>query len=458
MWCRFDLNTPHDIRKPERAPVRTLSDLPPRVIVGYGLPGLIAALPVIPVAVLLPSWYARDLGLGLIVTSLVLAAARIIDFTSDICVGILVDRPDWHGGRYKPLVLCGALIAGIGLITLASPPSPATPWSLALGSIVLFSGWTLLIVPYYAWGAELSNDPQERSRLVASREVASLCGMLLAVGLPLVVAKLTDSLVIPTIELVSIAAVAFGLPALIGFALLVPEPAIRTRQHTIKLTDIASLWRLHVFRWSLTCWFVNGIANSLPAVLFPIVVKDYFGLKDDALYLLLLCYFGAAALAIPLWLGLAQRKGKACAWMVAIILNVLIFAQVLWLDQNTVLWFVLICVGTGATLGADLVLPASLQADILGRDRDDSGRRRTATAFALWSMATKLAIGIAVLIAFAGLGLSGTTDNGVVGSNTLVLLGLYVVVPIALKCSVIRLLRRIDTSASVNRDSSTKKC
>jgi glycoside/pentoside/hexuronide:cation symporter, GPH family len=223
------------------------------------------------------------------------------------------------------------------------------------------------------------------------------------------------------------------------------------------LSDIGDLWRLRQFQRTLACWFVNGIANGLPAVLFPIVVQDYFALNDSDLYGLLVCYFGAAVVAMPLWLMLAQRYGKVRAWRAAIAFNVLVFVQVLWLDQSTAVWFIGICIASGMTLGADLALPPSLQADILGRDRERSGRRRTATAFALWSMATKLALAVAVVAAFAGLGFSGRGAAEGAPADPAVLLSLYVVLPVVLKCGVLGLLGRLDTGSSIDLDTSAQQ-
>ena len=51
-----------------------------KTVVGYGLPGFVTAIPVIPIAILLPSFYATELGLGLTLTGLALGLARLIDF------------------------------------------------------------------------------------------------------------------------------------------------------------------------------------------------------------------------------------------------------------------------------------------------------------------------------------------------------------------------------------------
>ena len=37
-------------------------------VIGYGLPGFVTAIPIIPIAILLPSFYTSELGLGFTLT------------------------------------------------------------------------------------------------------------------------------------------------------------------------------------------------------------------------------------------------------------------------------------------------------------------------------------------------------------------------------------------------------
>ena len=83
-------------------------------IAAYAAPGFALAVPTIPVAVLLPAYYAEDLGLGLAATGTALAAARTLDFIADPLAGALSDRLRTRCGRRKPVIAVGALLAGIG--------------------------------------------------------------------------------------------------------------------------------------------------------------------------------------------------------------------------------------------------------------------------------------------------------------------------------------------------------
>lgn len=424
--------------------------LPRRQVLAYGLPGLVAALPVIPVAILMPAFYAGSAGLGFAAVGLALAAARLLDFFSDPLVGACADRFAWRGHRYKPWLVLGAVLAGVALWRLAFPPSGVTALYLWGWSVLLFTGWTALMIPYTAWGAELADGVHDRSRLTTSREVAGVIGMVAAVGAPLVLgtgpAASDGASAGAGIAAVAAVAITLGVPAILVMLIVVPEPAPGATRVGVRSRDLVRLFRFAPFRQTLGCWFLNGIANGLPAVLFPVMVSSWFGLDEQALHVLLVCYFGAAILGAPVWLWLAGRFGKVNAWSVAVVVNVIAFAHVLALGPGDALLYGVVCIVTGATLGADLALPASLQADVLESDRRVNDVRRSASAFALWSMATKLALAIAVGVAFVALGVSGPStpaSGATVAPPAGVLLGLYVVLPLAFKTAVLVLMRRI---------------
>jgi Na+/melibiose symporter-like transporter len=96
--------------------------------------------------------------------------------------------------------------------------------------------------------------------------------------------------------------------------------------------------------------------------------------------------------------------------------------------------FAIVCVLSGLALGADLALPPSLLADVIGRD----GRMHaTGTYFGLWTLATKLNLALAAGIALPLLGYlgyaPGARDTGAVHALALV----YAAVPCVLKLGAI---------------------
>lgn len=428
-----------------------------RIVIGYGLPGLVTAIPIIPIAILLPSYYALDLGLGFFLTGIALGGARLIDFSSDIIIGILVDRFRWtrpssNSLQFKPWLILGGGLAALGLYQLAHPSYANTQFGgaiyLALWSNVLFLGWTIIMVPYTAWGAMLSDDHHERSKLAVARESAGIVGMLIALTAP---GLFPDTHFSP-LALLCWLTIGLGIPIMVFALLTVPETTSSNERSPVietKFSDIVELLRFPPYRFTVTAWFINGLANGVPAVLFPIVVQQYLSLEETSLFALLFIYFGAGILAAPVWVALAKRWGKINTWQIAICMNILVFATVLLIDPTSTGFFsptlfYWICAFSGASLSADMALPASIQADVMEADRRQNGKIRTATAFALWSMATKLALAVAIAVGFISLGLSGgglgDSTQASTPAPTLVLLSLYVCLPVTLKSIVLYML------------------
>jgi Na+/melibiose symporter-like transporter len=102
--------------------------------------------------------------------------------------------------------------------------------------------------------------------------------------------------------------------------------------------------------------------------------------------------------------------------------------------------FLLVCLGTGAGLGADLALPPSMQADVIDLDTLNHGEARAGLFFAAWTMAQKAGNALSAGIAFGLLDLAGFSaegENGVVQIGALV--ALYCLLPVALKLGAVAL-------------------
>jgi len=400
-------------------------------VLAYGLPGLVTAVPMVPVFTLLPTFYAETVGLGLALTGAMLLVGRLLDLVSDPLVGVLADR--WAGGRgLATLVLVGAVLAGPSLVLLLSPPVGLSPglgaaWLLGF-SALLYLGWTLVQIPYLAWGAQLSQDYHQRTRLTASREGWTLAGILLSASLPAVLGflRLDEG---QQLAALGWFAVALGLPAFYLLLRRVPRPRPMARAGS----GWEGITANRLFLRLLGSWFANGLANGIPAVLFPLYCAYVLTVDDQTRNLLLALYFGSAVAGIPLWLALSRRLSRHHAWLLAMGITCPAFAVAALLGPGDVAAFALICLVTGLCLGADLALPPAIQADVADWDRLRFRRNRTAALFALWGMATKLALALAAglsLPALGALGLEGEAPPALaVGALALT----YALVPCILK-------------------------
>lgn len=115
-----------------------------RTISAYAAPAFVLSLPAIPAYVLLPTFYADTMGLGLSATGFALLVARLFDVAVDLPVGHLADRPQWGSLRYKPLIVIGAVIAAVGLYRVFVPDEGVGALYLVLWTSCLYLGWTLI--------------------------------------------------------------------------------------------------------------------------------------------------------------------------------------------------------------------------------------------------------------------------------------------------------------------------
>ncbi|MDA0241033.1 MAG: MFS transporter [Proteobacteria bacterium] len=418
------------------APGKPTGEVPLLTLIFYSLPAFALAMPTVPALVFLPTFYARDVGLGLTATGLALFAIRLLDVASDPIAGLLSDGSRSRWGRRKPWIVLGGIGAAIGLIALFRPPENAGITYLIGWGALLYLGWTFVAVPYTAWGAELSTGYQERARITGAREAVMVFGIICAAALPPVGALYGFS---DAETLGAIAWMAVGLGALFILLLVafVPERTMTARQprHRVPIRDlIGAVSSNKPFLRLLVAWFINGLANGIPSVLFLLFMEHVLGADTTTRGLFILGYFLSAIVAMPGWLSLIRRYGKHRVWCAAMIAACLSFIWVPFLGTGDMIAFGVICLVTGAALGADLALPPAMQADVVDLDSLRTGEQRAGLYFSLWNMATKLALAASAGIALPVLGLFGFSAVGTNSPTALTAIALiYSVLPVVLK-------------------------
>jgi Na+/melibiose symporter-like transporter len=411
-------------------------------LLAYGLPGLPLAVLSIPLVVYLPALYTREHGLSLLAVGGALLAARLFDVCSDVLIGTLTDRGQRTGTSRKVFICLGVPLLLFGIDRLFAPAAGVTFWSLLLWSLLAYLGWTLIAVPYYAWGAELSADPHQRTRLAGSREGFTIAGIAAVIFIPALLGIADE----PAAIMQGVAAVTWWvLPAAILLAVLhVPENSLYSppAAHSPARMFTALLANRPMQRL-VAAYTLSSVANALPATLFIFYITHVLA-AAHYLGLFLGLYFIAGMLALPAWITLARRYGKVRSWALSMLLASLAFAAAPWLGTGDLLAYGLICLSTGIAYGADLALPASLQADMVDLDRHYSGSRRAGLLFGLWGMATKLAAALGVGLAFGALQLAGFDPQADNSPATISLLALlYGLAPIVLKLVSVALIWRL---------------
>lgn len=407
-----------------------------RMLAAYALPAIPLAALGIPVHVYLPTVYADTLGLGLAAVGTALLLSRGVDMVLDPLIGVLCDRGNNRRKLWTALAVPLMAVSGWCLFL---PPDGVQAegvgviW-LTVWSALFYLGMTVMLVAYQAWGTDLTADYSGRTRVAAWREGAALTGMITVLALPTALAIAPENtlrVLFPPAIVALAAAVALTLWR-------VPEPPHTPPSGAQSASGLWSVVRANQpFRRLLAAQALNALANALPATLFLLFVGDALG-RPALSGPLLLAYLLAAVVSVPVWLACARRWGKHRVWTVSLLLTAAAFLPTLVLDTGDWVAFAVVCVLTGFGLGADLCLPAAMLSDVTDEHAARAGDGHAGLYVALWSLTAKLALSVAVGVAFPLLDLSGFTPGSGQAPVTLALL--YAAVPVVLKAGAAALI------------------
>lgn len=400
--------------------------LPRSALLAYGALGLPLAMAALPVYVHVPRLYAEAAGMSLSLLGALLLGARLLDAGIDPLLGAWSDR----SRRRQRLIVFALPGLAIGMLALLHPPSTAAPLWLLASLLLTYFAFSLASVAYQAWGAELGSNTGERTRLTASREGFGLLGVIVAAALPgLLSSDLAQGL--------SGFAKLFPLLLLLlaSWTLLAtPAAAYRPPVRGSLLADLGSVLGDDRFRHLLLVFVLNGIAAALPATLVLFFVADV--LQADAWSgAFLALYFASAVAFLPLWVGLARRFGRVRSWLLSMLVAVASFVWASGLGAGDLWPFALVCLLSGAALGADLTMPPALLADMAEQPPEGRGERpcraQAGAYFGWWNLVAKLNLALAAGLSLPLLDLVGYRPG--TAGDTAGLVAVYCLLPLAFK-------------------------
>jgi GPH family glycoside/pentoside/hexuronide:cation symporter len=421
-------------------------------LLAYALPAAPLAALGLPLYAVVPTYYTETLGLPLAGVGFALLLVRIFDAVSDPLVGLAADRYRPGFGRRRFLFSLSLPIAALAALMLYWPPLGVTLLWLGTWGVVLSLGYTMALVPYSAWGAELVDDYRGRTSLTSLREGISLIGVLVAIVVPFAIG-MERGAAVSGLAVLGIV-VAISLPLLGAFAVaVVPEPREHTVANIPTRESLRFLGANKPFIRLLVAYFINGFANGIPATLFLYFVSDRLGLPQSRGPLLFL-YFLFGIAGVPLAAITAKRFGKHRAWCLAMIVACAAFAFAPLLSNGSLYGFGAICVLTGLMLGFDLSIPPAIQADVIDVDTASSGAQRGGLYFAAWGLATKLSLAAGVGLVFpllSAFGFDAAVGSGNQPKALWALAVAYAWIPIALKLVAVALMWNFPLDETAHR-------
>ena len=343
--------------------------------------GLLAAAG-LPIYIHAPKFYVDEYGVGLATLGAVLFGLRLLDVVQDPILG-------WISARllsYRSfLVGVGLAFMSLGMLGLfaISPPMAPLIW-FALMLTVVFSSFSLLSINFYAQGVVKANHltGDGHLRLARWRETGALLGVCLAAIGPELLSRVVN---VPFLGF----SVAFSLIAMLAFLFMRCE---WSNSHIISESGFRTVVSDQLARRLLIVALLNAAPVAVTSTLFLFFVESRLQSPGSAGFLLLI-FFLSAALTVPVWGYLAEVYRPKLVLLIGMVVSICAFGFVLALQAGDVLFFALICIVSGAALGADLtILPAMFAR------RMSQISPVAAEGFGLWSFVSKFTLAFAAVL------------------------------------------------------------
>lgn len=379
----------------------------------------------LPIYIYAPKYYADTYGVSLTVLGAVLGGLRFLDFIQDPLLGWLSER---LRAAKAFAVTAGAAFLALSMVGLFAVVPPIDPvWWFGLTITGLFSAFSFLTINFYAQGiAKVGGSADGHVRLAAWRESGALMGVCLAAIAPTLLIDFAQD---------PFAAFAWGFVAatsLAAFFMWREWTPATTAQDPTSIREILSD---PLARRLLLLALINATPVAVSSTLFLFFVESKLGGAGWEGPLLVL-FFLAAAVSSPFWSALARRYGTKPVLLSAMVLAIASYGWVLALGEGDIKAFAIICILSGATIGADLTLLPAMFAKRMSYISPNGGQ-----GFGLWSLVSKFTLAfaaIALLPLLEGQGFAaGTNDSAEVLTLLTVL---YALVPSVLKLVAIALL------------------
>jgi GPH family glycoside/pentoside/hexuronide:cation symporter len=379
-----------------------------------------------------PDFYATEYGISLGTLGLTLLALRFIDGVQDPIIGYLSDK---YYNLTKVIMLCALILLSVSFFFLFKPLSSSYILWFAIMVFLSTTAFSIVTINLNSIGGMWSKDKNQKTTIAGYRETFGILGLLTAITLPSILQnhmEKTDAFAIVSLVLIAMTAVT----SLIFFPHVKKIVKSKREQTTFKLpSKINSRTKRFYIIYALSM-----LASSIPAVLVLFFIRDRLGMESYT-GLFLLTYFISGAIGIPIWQYLSKLYTKERSWLISMLLAVLVFFWACFLNEGDFIQYLIICLLSGISFGADLVLPHSILADHIN---DDDNENYAKSYYGILNFLAKLCLALSSAIALPILEIQGFKPDAENSKTALITLSItYGAIPCFIKLFSIFLLWRM---------------
>ena len=371
--------------------------LPARTRLGYSVGSLATgAFGTVPGLLLLP--YLTDtLAVSASVAGLLVLLPKAWDVVFNPIAGRISDRTHTRIGARRPYLLGGGIALAICFAALFAGPNTGSAAVDALYVAGMFllcaTAFAFFQVPYNALPAELTADPDERTRLTAWRiAVLAIAILVSGAGAPAV----RDA--IGGVAGYRVMGVAVGVLIIIGavgvYFGVAKAPHGRVLPSVSNWREVfAAIGACPPFRWLLAAFVIQavGIGTLLAGVDYVARVA----LEDKGLQSVLFAAFVAPALLVmPVWQRVARRYGKRRGYIIATLVFTVGVLGMLGARVFPVWTAVAAAAVVGVGYAGMQVFPLALLPDVISAEERRTGQIRAGLFAGVWTAGETLGLAL----------------------------------------------------------------
>ena len=349
------------------------------------------------------------LGVDAVKLGIAIGLPRILDAITDPIIGNFSDNLRTRWGRRRPLIFFGVIFAALLVGLLFSPPRSFGEeqlfwWFLSVCAL-FYVAYTFFMIPYSALGLEITDDYNERTRVLAWRPYM---GLAVGLGIPWLY-KLCFMLGPTEAEGARsvgwiMAAVAVGL-GVIPALFLKERPQSATSEQPLPLIKSLTVTfsnRAFLALTSCILCILLGMFMAGPLGLYLSLFYIFEGNKEFAATfggITGMILLGAGFLGLPFGTWLSSHFGKRHAMLSMLGLSLLFIGLTWWLFTPANPWLSVIpAFVTGFALNGCFLIGVSMLGDVCDADQLATGRRREGIYSASLEFGKKMAIALSTLL------------------------------------------------------------
>lgn len=376
----------------------------------FSLPQIPLAAMATPLFIHLPPFYATHLGISLTAIGTVFMLARFWDVLTDPVFGFMADR--WHTriGVRKPWMLLSVPIIMASVIWTFFPPPGATALYLGVGLFVLYVGWTIMSISHYSWGADLSDDYDERARIQGTAQMVVILGTIVVLIFPAIIESIPGTTPAMQVGAMGIF-ILICLPLTIFLAArYVPDNKPKPTEFVVEGAGWAILTN-KALRRVLIADVAAGFAKGSVSGLYLFFSNDVLELGERANVLLIVLFISGFVTA-PIWMRIAKRFQKHTALCMATLYTMAVLCLFYFLPPGRMDLTLLVLILQGADFAAAPFLLRSCMADVADEDAVKNGRQRNGLFYSMLTMSGKIGFAMTIGINYVILDWIGYSAHG----------------------------------------------